>query len=258
MKKYTDNKQNHVILPGREKAFEQFINSTHNGEKHKLKNSYSSNSEDALTWSCFDVLAQFPIKQKIIALNEILSHSYDDEQSLFSFEHEQNIRIDVGKTYKPLTLNEETEVDANIETDKKIVFIEAKLYSSISLKDSTHDYDQIARKLRVGLKYALENNLEFYFLFLDIAPMEKLYDFSKELKCKENAEQHPTAKWKSAWWFKYYKNGANGSLRPLKEALLDCLPVENQENIILNISKNMGWLVWSDLYKIILRGAITK
>ena len=73
MIKYEDNKRNHVIIPGREKELEKFINGTFNGINHKLKNSKSSNSEDAITWSCFDIISQLPNLKKIEALDEIIN-----------------------------------------------------------------------------------------------------------------------------------------------------------------------------------------
>ena len=45
MIKYSDNKRNHVIIPGRENELKKFLNSSYKGINHKLKNSYSSNSE---------------------------------------------------------------------------------------------------------------------------------------------------------------------------------------------------------------------
>jgi len=49
---------------------------------------------------------------------------------------------------------EETEVDASIEGDGVLVFIEAKLYSPMSPadEDSGKPHDQIVRKLQVGLE----------------------------------------------------------------------------------------------------------
>lgn len=147
---YSDNKRNHVIIPGREKELENFLNSSYKGVKHKLKNSYSSNSEDAITWSCFDIISQLPDIKKITALNEIIEHSFcgnDMKQQMpFSFENEEKIEIKIGKNYKGFSIKEETEVDASIETSNRLIFFEAKLYSSISLKDDSKPYDQIAKK----------------------------------------------------------------------------------------------------------------
>ena len=74
--KYENYKRNHVIYPNREKALDEFVNSTafinDKVVRHKLKNSISSNSEDALTWSCFDVLRQLPKEKINIALDEIM------------------------------------------------------------------------------------------------------------------------------------------------------------------------------------------
>ncbi len=73
--KYTNYQRNHAILPDREQALHQFLNASIicNGkeEKHKLKHATNSNSEDALTWSCFDRLRNLPKENIIVALNEI-------------------------------------------------------------------------------------------------------------------------------------------------------------------------------------------
>jgi len=68
---YENYKRNHVILPGREEALELFLTQDYKGMQHKLKNAVSSNSEDALTWSCFDVLANYPSLDKAAALDEV-------------------------------------------------------------------------------------------------------------------------------------------------------------------------------------------
>lgn len=256
MIKYNDNKRNHVIIPGRENELERFLNSSYNGINHKLKNSKSSNSEDAITWSCFDIISQLSDLKKIIALDEILEHSFSEKDMKiprFSFANETEIEIEVGKIYKGNSIKEQTELDASIETSKKIIFFEAKLYSSISLKSDNKPHDQIARKIRVGLDYALKEDKEFYFIFLDIAPRDKLYDFTSEKKSMENAKKLPTKKWKSVWWFNRYKNGWKGNLKPLKEVLSD---ISTNETVITNVSGNMGWLTWTDLFKITMRGMI--
>lgn len=257
MIKYTDNKRNHVILPGRDAELNKFLNSTYKGINHKLNNSYSSNSEDALTWSCFDILSQLSDSEKKVALDEIIEHSYNDNSKSFrlpfSFESESDIEIEIGETYLGPNINEQTEVDAVIKTKSKLIFIEAKLYSSVILKDKAKPYDQIAKKIRVGLDYSISKKLDFYFIFLDIAPIDKLYSFTTEKICKENAMKYPTKKWKSAWWFKRYKNGWKGSLKPLQDILEG---IEKNSFEVKVISKNMGWLTWSDLYKITMRGLI--
>lgn len=257
MIKYSDYKQNHVVLPGREKELENFLNSTYKGVNHKRKNSYSSNSEDALTWSCFDIISQLSDINKIIALDEILKHSFIENNNMnhvpFSFTAEKDIVIEVGKTYIGPNIKEETEVDAIIRTSKKIIFIEAKLYSSITLCDKDKRFDQIAKKIRVGLDYAISESSDFYFILLDIAPREKLFAFTNEKICKSNAMKHPTSKWKSAWWFNRYKNGWRGNLSPLKEALAG---IDLRSGTIDSVSKNMGWLTWADLFKITMRGLI--
>ena len=254
--KYNDNKRNHVILPGRNVALQAFLNSKYKGINHKLKNSYSSNSEDALTWSCFDIISQLPLDKKIVVLDEIIEHAYGefDQKCNFSFSKAgyKEIEILIGEKYTGLK-NEDTEVDASIETSDKIIFFEAKLYSTISLAniDDNKPHDQIVRKLRVGQQYAHIKNKEFYFIFLDIAPPKDILSFSNEVKSKENALKNTKAKWKSAWWFNYYKNGRNKSLKPLSVALknIDYLSAEA-------IANNMGWLTCADLFKIVMRGMV--
>ena len=175
--KYNTYQRNHVIIPGREEALESFLKANYKGMNHKWNNGFSSNSEDALTWSCFELLSnKLSFNKKLIALDEILEDSFKDNKCNFQFKdknyNENDIQILVGKAYHGNSINEDTEVDASIELPDKIIFFEAKLYSSISLADESKNvlHDQIARKLRVGLDYANTEKKEFYFIFLDIAP----------------------------------------------------------------------------------------
>jgi len=260
--KYSNYQRNHVIISGREKALEKFLNQSYGNLKgHKLQNSKNSHSEDALTWSCFDLLAHFSFKNRNAVLDEIMEDAFEGKCN-FKFKDKNysksQIEICVGKKYTGLSnkgnsKEESTEVDASIELPDKLIFFEAKLYSSISLADPEKPHDQIARKLRVGLDCAECINKEFYFIFLDIAPANKLLKYTKEKKSKANALNNLTEKWKSAWWFNYYKNGRNNSLKPLKECLNGIKVIS-----IKSVADNMGWLTWSDLYKDILRGIITK
>jgi len=246
--------RNHAIVRGQEKALEEFVNSSTviNGKRvrHKLQNSYSSNSEDALTWSCFDILRSYKTENIVDALNEILEDAFENNKP-FDFTYEKNIEIKIGEEYKAPTLTKEkTEVDASIETADKLIFIEAKLYSFISLSSAIQPHNQIANKLRIGLDYARCNNKQFYFIFLDIAPLEKL----SLRKPKSEAEEisHKFAdKWKSAWWFSYYKNRRR--LTPLKGILKD---ITNNEDELNQVRQNMGWLTWASLFKTVLRAAI--
>jgi hypothetical protein len=257
--KYQKYQRNHVVVKGREKVLEGFVNSSTvlNGKRvrHKLKNSFSSNSEDALTWSCFDTLRIYKPNNLVDALNEIIEDSFNG-RNLFNFKDEKNIKVEIGKEYIAPTLkntknkNEKTEVDACIETDDKLIFIEAKLYSLISLPTNIQPHNQIANKLRIGFDYAKNNKKQFYFIFLDIAPLEKL----SLRKSKTEAEQssHDFAdKWKSAWWFSYYRN--HRSLKPLRKVLGD---ITNNDNELKQLQQRMGWISWADLFKITLRAAI--
>lgn len=162
-------------------------------------------------------------------------------------------KIRVGKRYGDK--NEETEVDASIEGDQVLVFIEAKLYSSMSLADVANrkPHDQITRKLRVGLKEAQRSGKVFYFILLDIAPKEIL----RGLKPGASLSDAKTAtkggfasKWLTAYWFSRYM-GVRGSVSPLREVLKDISGVD-----VKLVARNMGWLTWSDVFKALLRAVI--
>lgn len=253
---YKDYRRNHAILPGREAALETFLRQDYKGMKHKWKNGLSSHSEDALTWSCFDLLAQLPMSKKLTALDELFEDAYQGSHKVLPKNNRleaDQVQIYVGKQYTGLTSGETTEVDASIELPNKLVFVEAKLYSGISLASPPKKpHDQIARKLRIGLDSPLHDAREFFFIFLDIAPLEKL----TQRRCKAEALAPSKGgfhdKWKSAWLFSYYKYGRNNSLRPLTLALegIESPPVEH-------VAANMGWLTWGDLFKIVLR-ALTR
>ena len=249
---YKDYRWNHVILPGREDALETFLNQDYKGMKHKWNNGFSSNSEDALTWSCFDILSNIPLPKKITALDEMFEDAYQGQNNpLFKNGrlNEGQVQIHIGKQYTGLTSKESTEVDASIELPGKLVFFEAKLYSTVSVAAPPEKpHDQIARKLRIGLDSPLHDTREFFFIFLDIAPLEKLTKRKSKAEALAPSKNGFDDKWKSAWLFNYYKFGRNNSLRPLKKALegIDAPSVES-------IAKNMGWLTWGDLFKITLR-----
>lgn len=234
--KYKTYLRNYVLFPGSEKPLHMFLNTIlkRNGkeEKHKLKHAFSPNSEDALTWSCFDVLRHQSHEKIVQALNEIMEDAYDGSRE-FSFEHEKNIQIHIGKHYHTSNVAESTELDASIETDDKLIFIEAKLYSKISLPDSEKPHDQIARKLRVGLDVAKRENKVFYFIFLDIAPINYTLTFGEKAI---NAEQ-----------FKLYKENSGTLASQL---------IENSYNNIEEVIQNMGWLTWASLFKTVLRSVI--
>ncbi len=254
---YDDFKRNHVILPDRENALEKFLKQDYKGMQHKWKNGFNSHSEDALTWSCFDLLSNSPLKTKISVLNNVFEDAYQDKNKIFlnegQYENDE-IEIYIGKQYTGISSKESTEVDASIELPGKLIFIEAKLYSTVSVASPPEKpHDQIARKLRIGLDSPLNDTRDFFFIFLDIAPVEKLTRRKSKEEALTSSKGGFDEKWKSAWFFNYYKHGRNNSLRPLMEALdgIAIPPVES-------IADNMGWLTWSDLFKSILQGAITK
>lgn len=254
---YDDYQRNHVVLPGREKALHNFLNQEHNGRRHKWQHRCNSNSEDALTWSCFEVLDSLPLENKVAALAEVFEDAYDGQNTALVADGEwknDDIQIYVGKEYIGSSTGESTEVDASIELSDKLIFIEAKLYSAVSMASPpATTRDQIARKLRVGLDSPLQTARELFFIFLDIAPYEKLYRRGNEAEVKQSKSSGFHDKWKSAWLFKHYKCAKNPAKGPLVKALegLATPPVES-------VAANMGWLTWGDLFKSILRQAALK
>lgn len=233
-----------------------FLNASHKGMKHKIQYSKNSNSEDALTWSCFDFIRSQGTEIQVGAIKEMIEDAYSGENSV----HETDLaglRIDIGKEFVAPSTSETTEVDASIESDRIVIFFEAKLYSALSLADPPEKpYNQIARKLRVGLDYAQSVKKTYYFVVIDIAPVEKM----RVRKSKEKALSGPNSyrdKWKTAWWYDYYKKGRNNSMKPLEE-ILTGIDLNGEDYNISAISRNMGWLTWGDLFKITLRSAVPK
>jgi hypothetical protein len=252
---YKDYHRNHVIVPGREAALAAFLDQDYKGMRHKRKNAMSSNSEDALTWSCFDMLESLPGIGKSAALDEILDDAFDGGSPL-SFRKrgiaDHDINIYVGKQYTGIATAEATEVDASIEAPGVLVFVEAKLYSAVSPPappDKPHD--QIARKLRVGLDSIVKGEREFFFIFLDVAPADMMFELRAKDEAVGQAGGGYKGKWRSAWFYKYYKEGRNNSLRPLADALEGVAhpPVET-------VAARMGWLTWADLFKCTMRAVL--
>lgn len=254
---YGDYQRNHVILPGREDALAAFLNQDYKGMQHKRRNAVSSNSEDALTWSCFDVLANHPSVDKPSALDELLNDAFEGNSPLSftgrGIDHSQ-IAVHVGKQYTGSSTGEATEVDASIEAPGVLVFIEAKLYSSVSpAAPPAKPHDQIARKLRVGLDSPLNDQRDFFFLFLDLAPVDMMFQNKRKLAANDPTGGGYDDKWRSAWFFKYYKQGRNKSLRPLSEALAGI-----SHPPVRTVAERMGWLTWADLFKCTMRAALAR
>lgn len=252
---YKEYQRNHVIVPGREDALASFLKQDYKGMQHKLKNAISSNSEDALTWSCFDILASLPHLDKAAAMDEILEDSFNGNSPL-SFRargiDSKDISVHVGKQYTGVSTKESTEVDASVEAPGVLVFFEAKLYSAVSpAAPPEKPHDQIARKLRVGLDSIVNSEREFFFVFLDLAPADMMFQRRRKLEALSQPSGGYRDKWRSAWLFQYYKVGRNKSLRPLAEALagVEHPPVET-------VAARMGWLTWADLFKCSMRSAL--
>lgn len=252
---YKDYQRNHVIVPGREDALASFLKQDYKGMRHKQKNAVSSHSEDALTWSCFDILASLPSLDKAAALDEILEDSFNGSAPL-SFRARgignRDITVHVGKQYTGISTKESTEVDVSVEAPGVLVFFEAKLYSAISpAAPPEKPHDQIARKLRVGLDSIENGEREFFFVFLDLAPADMMFQRKAKLEAVGQPGGGYGEKWRSAWLFQYYKVGRNKSLRPLEEALIGVAhpPVEA-------VAARMGWLTWADLFKCTMRATL--
>jgi hypothetical protein len=246
---YDDYRDNFVVFPGREAALKAFVNQSYAGQRHKLKATRSSNSEDALTWSCFDTLNCLALEYREAALSELWSLAYPDLPLHAGFARGS---ICIGKTYG--RTKEKTEVDISIEGDGILVFVEAKLYSPMSLADDANrkPHDQIVRKLRVGIAEAERTQTDFHFLILDIAPKQILSNLNPgvSLADAKSAKRGGFAsKWLTAYWFSRYKGGS--SVTPLREGLKDVPGAD-----VRTISRNMGWLVWSDVFKITLRAVM--
>ena len=116
--KYSSLWRNHGVWPGREQALFEFLAQKHNGQRHKAKHAVSANSEDALTWTCFDALQQLPGPLKARAIAELWEDAYADELALppdLCNPSDHGIEILVGKTYEGTTTGDTTEVDVSIE-----------------------------------------------------------------------------------------------------------------------------------------------
>ena len=246
---YDDYRDNFVVVPGREAALKAFVNQSYAGQQHKLKATRSSNSEDALAWSCFDTLNCLPLAHREAALSALWSLAFPDSPLHAGFARGA---ICVGKTYG--SGKEKTEVDVSIEGNGILVFVEAKLYSPMSLADEANrkPHDQIARKLRVGIAEAKRTQTDFHFLILDIAPKEILRKLKPGVSLADATSTKRggfASKWLTAYWFSRYKGGS--SVTPLRKVLKDIPGADAKA-----ISKNMGWLVWSDVFKITLRSVM--
>ena len=250
---YNDPLDNHVVWPGDEEALQSFIRQPYRGMQHKLRNARSSHSEDALTWSCFGVLARVSPAARREALTDIWELTFGNRSPP---EDILNGDIHIGKRYGT---GESTEVDASIEGVGSLIFIEAKLYSPMSNADPANrkPHNQIERKLRVGLREAQTHNRTFYFILLDIAPLEavrRLHPGASLADATRPEESGFLGKWTTAFWFARYKYGSRGSLRPLQNLLIDAgfpqMPASD-------VAKRLGWLTWADVFKSVLRTVLS-
>lgn len=251
---YRDFRDNHVIWPGREADLEKFLKQSFKGINHKRRNALSSNSEDALTWSCFDTLRKVSQSHRALALEELWELTYGDMVVPAGL---KTSTIHIGNTYGEG--KKRTEVDLSIEGNGLLVFVEAKLYSPMSQADpeNAKPHNQIARKLTIGLREAQKNNKAFYFILLDIAPVNCLSQLHPRVRLKE-AEKKASGfgnKWLTSFWFSRYKYGHRGSLTPLKDLLLK-EGLNTGPGRVNQVADRMGWLTWADVFKVVLRAVI--
>ena len=116
---YDADKRNHVIWPGREPELKKFVESTYKGMSHKQKTAKSSHSEDALTWSCFDVLGQVRGALREKALRELWEDSFGSDPKVpvpKAFKDADKVEIRVGKTYS----NDAGDTEGEVVPTKKI------------------------------------------------------------------------------------------------------------------------------------------
>lgn len=248
---YPDYRDNFVVWPGGAADLARFVHQPYGRMHHKVEPTKSSNSEDALTWSCFYTLDQIRGKPREQAIRNLWTLAFDNRPVPAGA---LDGRIWVGKKYGEDL--DQTEVDASIEGNGLLVFIEAKLYSSMSLKDEAkgRTHDQIAKKLRVGVKEATQSGSQFYFLVLDIAPKEALRSMQPRASLDHARETKPggfRSKWKTAYWFSRYK-GSGHSITPLRKVFQQDMPNVD----VVAVARNMGWLTWADVYKAVLRAVI--
>jgi hypothetical protein len=248
---YDVPRYNHVIWPGSEPDLDEFLGQTFKGYHHKWKNAHSSNSEDALTWSCFDILKHVDQSRRALALEELWELTYGKMAAPDGFEA---ATICIGKSYG--AGNASSEIDLSFVGDGFLVFAEAKLYSPMSQADPDNDKpNQIARKLTLGLKTAQIMGKDFYFILLDIAPPGCLAQLKPRASLKEaNGKASGFGgKWLTSYWFSRFKYGHGGSLTPLRDVLLkEGLDADQ----VSQVAARMGWLTWADIFKVVLRSVI--
>jgi hypothetical protein len=247
---YAKSRDNHVVWPGTDRDLDEFLGQSYKGMHHKRKNARSSNSEDALTWSCFRTLKSVSQVRRGLALEELWELVYGDMAQPEGFEAST---IYIGKTYG--NGKNTTEVDLSFEGDKFLVFVEAKLYSPMSQATDDKPDNQIECKLTIGLRAAQENGKDFYFILLDMAPADCLAQLNPGVSFQEARGKASGfgGKWLTSYWFSLYKYGHRGNLTPLKKLLLG---KGLESGHVSQVAERMGWLTWADVFKVVLRAVI--
>lgn len=223
---------------------------------------YSENSEDLITWNTFSVLGSERITDKWEWILELLQMSLgknfyknkfdkDDLNKAEIFlwkgrrkrefypppEHDKWLKEKLTSEHfeklkerlkKNQRLEGPSEIDVVIETNKLLIFIEAKYLEDISIK-TTRDLtrDQITRNIDVGTFQAIDDGKEFYFILLtlDKYPRQRLF------------------------WYKMmdYKNPS------LLKKAIPYRAIGKYRISFRKTSRNIGWITWSNLKRIVMK-----
>ena len=102
---YEDHRDNHAIWPGREPYLVKFLRQSFKGMNHKKKPSISSNSEDAITWSCFDTLKIVSQERRGLGISVgiLLPHIIRDDVDLRFLMREK--KVSIGRRFSGVGTN---------------------------------------------------------------------------------------------------------------------------------------------------------
>jgi len=233
----------------------QIANHAVNAVLTAVRDLYTAQDKNSFTFEeILIAVRQVDPSRRALALEELWELAYGDMAAPSGFEA---ATIHIGKCYGKG--KETTEADLSFEGHGFLVLVEAKLYSPMSQADPDPDahkpHNQIARKLRIGLREAQEKSKDFYFILLDIAPPDCLAQLSPRVKLERAGKKASGfgGKWLTSYWYSRYKYGHRGSLKPLRELL-------SEEGLntgqVAQVADRMGWLTWADVFKVVLRAVI--
>ena len=231
----------------------QIANHAVNAVLTAVRDLYTAQDKNSFTFEeILIAVRQVDPSRRALALGELWDLAYGNMAAPAGLE---GSAIHIGKSYG--TGKKSTEADLSFEGDGFLVLVEAKLYSPMSQADPENDkpHNQIARKLTIGLREAQARSNDFYFILLDIAPVECLAQLKPGASLKEAMGKASGfgGKWLTSYWYSRYKYGHRGSLKPLGELL-------SKEGLnagqTAQVAARMGWLTWADVFKVVLRAVI--